>query len=94
MKNYKKLPDETRSILWDWFASWINVGLFKKIVIRRAINEHNKTGRQIHVAEMFGRFVIFDTRERDDINRTGKVAKMNLVDLLKSSIWNSNQIKK
>lgn len=93
MRTYKKLPDETGTLLWDWFASWINLGMFKKIVIRVGMIEHKKTGRKVHVSEMFGRFIIFDGVERDDINRAGKVGKMKLIDLLKASIWNSSIIK-
>lgn len=90
MRNYKKLSDSTGSILWDSLASWINLKIFKHLVIKTARNEHEKTGRQVHVAEMFGDFIIFDSRERDDINRSGKLGKLRLVDLLKASIWNSN----
>jgi hypothetical protein len=92
MRHYKKLPDNTKSVLWDDFATWVNLGIFKKIVIRIATREHEKTGRQVHISEMFNEFVIFDSRERDGINKSGKVLKMNLVELLKASIWNSNQI--
>jgi hypothetical protein len=90
MKNYKKLKDDTGNVLWDDFASYVNLKLFKKTVIKIAMREHEKTGRQVHVAEMFGRFIIFDSRERDDVNKSGRVAKMNLIELLKASIWNSN----
>jgi len=92
MINYRKLP-KTGNVLWDWFAGWINLQCMRRIVIKIATNEHKKTGRQVHISEMFGYFVIFDSRERDDLNRSGKVIKMNLTELLKASIWNSNHIK-
>lgn len=92
MKNYRKLQ-ETDNLFWDWFCSFWNLILMKKVVIKIAINEHKKTGRQTHIAEMFGSFIIFDSRERNDLNKSGKVVKMNLTELLSASIWNSNQFK-
>lgn len=92
MRQYKKIPESTGNILWDWIATSLNNALFKKIVISVATREHERTSRQIHISEMFGAFVIFDSRERDDINKTGKFGKMQLIDLYKASIWNSNLI--
>jgi hypothetical protein len=92
MKHYKKLP-ETGNVLWDWFAGYVNMKLMKHIIIRIAKNEHIRTGRQIHVSEMFNSFMVFDGRERKQINRSGKLGKMDIQEALEASIWNSNQIK-
>ena len=92
MKTYKRLP-ETENVIFDWLFSKWNLFLMKKIVIKIATNDHLTTGRQTHIAVMFNSYVIFDSRDRDDINKSGKVLKMNLVALLKASIWNSDMIK-
>lgn len=78
----------------DWFVSWYNLKLMRKIIIRIAVNEHLKTGRQVHISEMFGSYIIFDSRDRDDLNKSGKVIRMSLPELLKASIWNSNMMRK
>lgn len=94
MITYKKLSPIEDKLFWNWFSGWWNLQLMKRIVIKTAINEHKKTGRQVHVSEMFNSFIIFDSRDRDDLNKSGKVIKMNVVELLKASIWNSNMINK
>ena len=93
MIHYKKIP-ETQNIFIDWFGSFYNLKLMRWLVIRIAWNEHLKTGRQVHIAEMFGSFVVFDSRYRQDLNKSGKVNKMNIHEAIRASIWNSTAHKK
>lgn len=93
MTTYKKL-EPSDNLLWDWFVSWFNLKYMRWVIIRIAWNEHLKTGREVHVSEMFGAFVIYDSRDRKDLNKSGRVGKMNVVEAMKASIWNSTSYKK
>jgi hypothetical protein len=93
MIHYKKLP-ESGNIFWDWFVTWYNLTLMRKVVTRVAWNLHLRTGRETYVSEMFGNYSVFDSRERQDINRSGKVIPMSYYELLRSQIWNSSAHKK
>jgi hypothetical protein len=93
MKTYNRLP-ATENVFFDWLFTWYNLTLMKKIIIKIAEKEHEITGRQTHIAVMFNSYVIFDSRDRDDINKSGKVMKMNVIELYKASIWNSDMIRK
>lgn len=88
MKSYKKIPDSGNTIT-DLFISWYNLKLMRGLVVRIAWNEHQKTGREVHIAEMFGSFIIFDSRERQDLNNSGKINRLNIYEALRASIWNS-----
>lgn len=88
MIRYKQLP-QTGNVLGDLIASFYNKKLMRLLVTRIAWNIHLKTGREVHISEMFGRLVIFDSREKADINRSGQVGRMETIDLAKASIWNS-----
>ena len=92
MITYRKIKI-TGNILIDWFVSWYNLLLMRRVIIKIATNEHKKTGRQVHVSEMFGSFIIFDSRDRQDLNKSGKVNQMNVYEAMRASIWNSNQLK-
>jgi len=93
MQRYKQIP-KTNNVLWDLFASFWNKHLMRILVIRQAWNLHQTTGREVHVCEFFGYFTIIDSREKADINRSGKVGQMQTIDLYKASIWNSSAHKK
>lgn len=88
MNRYKKLPKANNAV-WDWIASIYNKAVMKRLVIKQAWNIHQTTGREVHVCELFGYFTIIDSREKADINRSGKVGQMQTYDLYKASIWNS-----
>lgn len=88
MINYKQLP-QTGNVLGDLFAGWYNKYLMRRLVTRIAWNIHLKSGREVHIAELFGALSIFDTREKADLNKAGTLGRMESLDLAKASIWNS-----
>ncbi len=88
MQQFKQLP-QPEEIITAWIASWYNKTLMRNLAVRTAWNQHLKTGREVHIAELFGHLVIFDTREKADINRSGQLGKMTVIDLVTASIWNS-----
>ena len=89
MIHYDQLQYRDNLSLWNAFAAWFNKIILRFIVIRTAWNIHQGNGREIHVFEIFNSYYIMDGRERDDINRSGKLGKMRVNDALKASIWNS-----
>jgi hypothetical protein len=88
MISYKKLQ-YTETIPWDLIVSWYNKVMLRRLVTKVAWNQHLVSGREVHISEMFGSFVVFDSRDREDLNKSGKVSKMNVYDLMRASIWNS-----
>ena len=88
MIRYKKAK-QTGNLLGDLFATWYNRNLMRRLVTKVAWNQHLTTGREVHVSELFGFFAVFDSREKADINRSGRVGRMETIDLAKASIWNS-----
>lgn len=89
---YKKRK-MTGDLLSDWLASWWNLRVLRRVVIKIAINWHKETRRRVDVIEHFDHFAILDSVSRDDINRLPGMRKMKITDLYKHSVWCSDSLK-
>lgn len=88
---YKK-KKMTGDWLGDLIASWWNLRVLRRVVIRIALNWHRETRRRVDVMEHHDHFALIDSVSRDDINKKMPGGKMGVYDLYKHSIWCSDSL--
>ncbi len=89
---YKK-----RKMTGDWLtdiiASWWNVRVLRRVVIRIAINWHKETRRRVDILEHHDHYALIDSVTRDGINNKLPGGKMRVDELYKHSIWTSDSLR-